>query len=362
MDLVTQGVIGAAAGQLVGGRALGRTAALVGGLAGLLPDADVLIRSATDPLLALEQHRGFTHALAFIPVGAAIAAVPFLLRRGARAKAGLLYATALAGWATHGPLDSLTSYGTQLLWPFSDVRVAWNLVSIIDPMITFPLLLGVALAAVWRRARPAALALAWTLAWIGVGGLQHVRAASAQEALARVRGHEPVRARVDPTLANVVVWRSLYRTADGRLYADALRVPLLGGAVTVRQGDTGQALPPEELAVLPAASPGTVARAARVWFWFSDGWVGRIPGDGLVLADHRYASDPAGLAPLWALTLRPDDTASPVSRSRPRFGGRGLSALWLEVTGRDVRHQPLTSGRARGEASSPPETPPGVGG
>jgi inner membrane protein len=362
MDLVTQGIIGAAAGQLAGGRALGRKAALVGGLAGLLPDADVLIRSATDPLLALEQHRGFTHALVVIPLGAAIAAAPFLLRRDARAKAGAIYAAALAGWATHGPLDALTSYGTQLLWPFSDARVAWNFISIIDPLITLPLLLGVALAAALRRARPAALALAWTVAWIGVGGLQHARAASAQEALARGRGHEAVRARVDPTLANVVVWRSLYRTADGRLHADALRVPLLGGAVTVRQGDTGQVLLPEELAALPAAAPAAVARAARVWFWFSDGWVGRVPGEGLVLADHRYAADPAGLAPLWALTLRPEDAATPVSRSRPRFEDRGLSALWLEVTGRDTRHRPLSSGRPQGEATTTPEARPGLGG
>src|SRR5512135_1289293 len=100
MDTVTQFVIGAAAGQLVGGRALGRGAALVGGLAGWLPDADVLIRSAADPLLAIEQHRGFTHALLFAPVGAAVAAAPFLLRREWRGKAGAVYATALAGWAT----------------------------------------------------------------------------------------------------------------------------------------------------------------------------------------------------------------------------------------------------------------------
>lgn len=359
---MTQGVIGAAAGQVAGGRSLGRQAALVGGLAGLLPDADVLIRSATDPLLALEQHRGFTHALAVIPLGAAIAAAPFLLRRSERAKAGAIYAAALAGWATHGPLDALTSYGTQLLWPFSDARIAWNLVSIIDPLITLPLLLGVVLAAVLRRPRPAALALAWTVAWIGVGGYQHARAASAQQALALSRGHEVVRARVDPTLANVVVWRSLYRTPDGGLHADALRVPLLGGAVTVRQGESGRALLPEELAALPAAAPAAVARAARVWFWFSDGWVGRVPGEGIVLADHRYAADPAGLSPLWALTLRPDDAASPVSRSRPRFEDRGLSALWNEVAGRDARHRPIPTVAPGGGAAAASDPRPGLGG
>jgi len=341
MDTVTQFAIGAAAGQVVGGRALGRGAALVGGLAGWLPDADVLIRSAADPLLAIEQHRGFTHALAFIPVGAAIAAAPFLARRGWRAKAVAVYATALAGWATHAPLDAFTSYGTQLLWPFSDVRVAWNFVSIVDPVVTVPLVLGVLLALRLARAWPAAAGLAVAVAWLAVGGVQHLRAAEAQDALARARGHDVARARVDPSLGNVVVWRSLYQTADGRLHADALRVPLFGRAVTVREGVSGSVILEREIAALPAAAPEAIARAARVWFWFTDGWVGRLPGAGVVLADHRYAGDPAGLVPLWAMTLRPEDPSAPVSRTRPRLGGRGLGELWLEVTGRDPRHRPL---------------------
>jgi inner membrane protein len=259
-----------------------------------------------------------------------------------------VYATALAGWATHAPLDAFTSYGTQLLWPFSDVRVAWNFVSIVDPVVTAPLALGVLLALWLARAWPAAAALAVAAAWLGVGGLQHLRAAQAQEALARARGHDVARARVDPSLGNVVVWRSLYQTADGRLHADAVRVPLLGRAVTVREGVSGSVVLEREIAALPAAAPEAVARAARVWFWFTDGWVGRLPGAGIVLADHRYAGDPAGLAPLWAMTLRPDDPEAPVSRTRPRLGGRGLGDLWREVTGRDPRHRPLEAlGQAR---------------
>ncbi len=35
-------------------------------------DLDVLIKSSTDPLLALEYHRHFTHSLLFIPVGALV--------------------------------------------------------------------------------------------------------------------------------------------------------------------------------------------------------------------------------------------------------------------------------------------------
>jgi inner membrane protein len=347
MDTITQAVIGAAAGQAAGSRALGRKAALVGALAGWLPDADVLIRSAADPLLSIEQHRGFTHALAFIPVGAAIAALPFVATRAGRAQARPTYLAALAGWATHAPLDAFTSYGTQLLWPFSSTRFAWNAVSIIDPLFTLPLLLAVVLAWRWRRALPAVAGLAWAVAWLGLGTVQHARASAVQAELARARGHEPVRARVDPSLGNNLLWRAVYE-ADGRLHADAVRVPWLG-APTVRAGRSAPLARPADLGALPAAAPEATARAVRVWAWFTDGWMTRTDGAAgeVVVADQRYAADPAGLSPLWALTLRTGDAAAPVARSSPLSSERGLGLLWVEVTGRDPRHRPLVEVVAR---------------
>lgn len=43
-------------------------------------------------------------------------------------------------WAifTHPLLDALTTYGTQLFWPFSNVRIALSSVAIVDPMYTVP--------------------------------------------------------------------------------------------------------------------------------------------------------------------------------------------------------------------------------
>ena len=40
-----------------------RRAAIVGAVAGLIPDLDVLISDANDPLLQLEMHRQFSHSL-----------------------------------------------------------------------------------------------------------------------------------------------------------------------------------------------------------------------------------------------------------------------------------------------------------
>ena len=76
MDPISQGAIGALVPQVVSRREKLRAFAVLGCLAGMAPDLDVFIDSSTDPLLFLEFHRQFTHALLFIPIGAALVALP----------------------------------------------------------------------------------------------------------------------------------------------------------------------------------------------------------------------------------------------------------------------------------------------
>ena len=156
MDPISQGALGASAAHALLPRddraPSAGVAALFGCLAGLAPDLDVFISSSTDPLLFLEFHRQFTHALVFIPVGAGIVAAllhGFVRRRQSFAAT---YQVCLIGYATHGFLDACTSYGTQLLWPFTDYRVAWNNVSVVDPLFTLPLL-ALLIAGMVRRSR-----------------------------------------------------------------------------------------------------------------------------------------------------------------------------------------------------------------
>ena len=61
MDPLSQAAIGAAAAQSGSRASTLRHALWIGALAGMAPDLDVLIQSNTDPLLALEYHRQFTH-------------------------------------------------------------------------------------------------------------------------------------------------------------------------------------------------------------------------------------------------------------------------------------------------------------
>ena len=72
MDVVTQGILGATVAQSVSRKEHVRFATIIGLVSGVTADADALIRSSSDPLLALEYHRHFTHSIFFIPFGALV--------------------------------------------------------------------------------------------------------------------------------------------------------------------------------------------------------------------------------------------------------------------------------------------------
>jgi inner membrane protein len=332
VDPVSHVLLGASLGYAVFGRRLGRTAAAVGGLAALVPDADIFIRSAADPLLAIEMHRGFTHALVFGPIGSAAVAALWGWRPAERCPArwATLWACALLAYTSHTLLDAATSYGTQLWWPFSRARTGWDLISIVDPVFT--LALGAGLAWALRRQRHGA-AVAGLIAaglYLGVGGMQHARASAALHALAASRGHQVERAEVMPTLANHLVWRGLYLHA-GRIYGDRIRVGWFS-APSVR---AGWSLPQVAAADLtPAETARNTRRSFQRFHWFSEGWVARNPADPAVLADLRYSLSADTFDPIWGIRF----TAPPapaevdwIDRSRARR--IVLADWWREVAG-----------------------------
>ena len=195
MDPLTQGVLGAAAPQSTAARKHLASAGLLGLLAGITPDLDVFIRSDTDPLLFLEFHRQFTHSLIFIPIGGLLCGLllHWLLgqRRGLSLRQSLLYCT--LGYATHALLDTCTTYGTMLWWPFSDTRFAWNTVSVVDPLFTLPVLVLVVLAAWRKNTWFARTALIWAALYPTLGMMQRDRATEVGWQLATARGHTPIR-------------------------------------------------------------------------------------------------------------------------------------------------------------------------
>ena len=67
MDSVTQMVLGAAVGEAVIGRRVGRKAALWGAVLGTAPDLDVFVPMA-DAVRDFTYHRSFSHSLIILAV------------------------------------------------------------------------------------------------------------------------------------------------------------------------------------------------------------------------------------------------------------------------------------------------------
>ncbi len=327
MDLLTHGLVGAALAQSGAPREETRIAAGVGFLAGMLADADALISSASDPLLVLEYHRHFTHSLSFIPIGALIAAAvlwPFMRRRLRFAR---LYLYALLGYALAGALDACTSYGTHLLWPFSDARHALSIIAVVDPLITLAIGIPLAVGVIRRRPVAARVGLGLAVCYLGLGLVQHERAESAALARARERGHEARQALVKPTLANLVLWRSTY-VEGGRIYADGVRV---ASGTRVYQGESAALFDPaRDMRWAPPGSParGQIERFGKL----SDGYLARHPRRPGMVGDARYAMLPTSVEPLWGIAFgseRPDAKAELVidRASTPEARRRFLQML-----------------------------------
>jgi inner membrane protein len=305
MDPVSQGALGAAWAQSGAPRAELRAAAMLGVLAGLVPDLDTLIRSSTDPLLFLEYHRQFTHSLAFIPVGAllvAAAAFPWARRHLSFKRC---YQFCLLGYASHGLLDACTTYGTQLLWPFSDLRVAWSNISVVDPLFTLPVAGLVALAVARRKPSYARFAALWAAAYLCLGVIQNQRAAAAAELLAASRGHVPERLETKPAFASLLLWKSIYEY-EGRYYVDAVRT---GIDARVHEGGSIEKLAPERhIPWLDGASQQArdLARFERI----ADGFLAPDPRSANRVVDMRYSMVPNEIDPFWAIEFDPGASAT----------------------------------------------------
>lgn len=303
MDPISQGALGAAAAQSSAHSGRVGVAMLAGWLAGMAADLDVLIRSSTDPLLFLQYHRHFTHSLIFIPMGGLIVATLVFWAFGRRRQWSfphlLLYCT--LGYATHGLLDSCTSYGTLLLWPFSDKRYAFDTISIIDPLLTVPVLALLVLSLRKQNPWPARAALSWAIAYLCLGWWQHERALDTAAALAKSRGHEPVRLEAKPGFANLLLFKSIYSTGE-RFYVDAVRVGIKGQWI---EGDSIAKLQPA--ADLPWLEQNTQQHNDLQRFtWFSDGYVALHPDNASEVIDIRYSMLPNKIEPLWGIELDPN--------------------------------------------------------
>jgi len=297
MDPLSQGTVGAAFAQPSANKNNIAKIGAVGFLAGLAPDLDVFIRSSTDPLLFLEYHRQFTHSLFFVPLGALIvtAFIFPIFRKSLSFKA--TYVASFLGYATHGLLDACTSYGTLLFWPFSDERITWNNISIVDPILTLPALIFIALAVKTNRRRFSFIAVGWIVSYLAFGFVQYERALSSGLDLAQSRGHSAERITLKPSFGNLVLWKSIYQHGD-RFYVDAIRA---GRELTWCPGESIKIFDYQyHLSELEKDSQQM--RDIERFRWFSQDYLG-FDDDKNLVTDVRYSMIPNQIAPMWGLVI-----------------------------------------------------------
>ena len=300
MDLLTQGLLGAAMAQSGSQQKETRIATGIGFFSGLLADADILIQSSNDPLLNIEFHRHFTHSLFFVPFGALIAAMllwPFIRKRLAFKR---IYLFALLGYLFSGVLDAFTSYGTHLLWPLDESRIAFNAISVIDPVFTIVLLIAVIYAFRKHTKTAARMGLMLAALYLTFGWTQLQRAETVVQTLANDRGHVIEEFLVKPTLANLVLWRSIYEV-EGKLYVDAIRVGLFSDPHVYEGESIEKFVLERDMAGLSETS--VLAKDISRFTNFSAGLVAIQPEHPNVLVDVRYSNLPTTVAPLWAIEM-----------------------------------------------------------
>ena len=301
MDPLSQGIVGSVAAQQKSSKEKILLITIIGFLSGMAPDLDVFIRSSHDPLLAIEFHRQFTHSLIFIPFGGFICGTFFYhvltKRKGMSIKETYLYCT--LAYASHGILDACTSYGTQLFWPFNDFRVAWNTISIVDPIFTITLFTLVFLSIFRRKTIFTRIALIWVITYMSIGLIQHNRAEKVGLLNADSRGHIPARIEVKPSLANLLVWKVIYE-ADEKYYVDAVKVGFNTKVITGASIDKLNVRNSFPWLDLDSQQSKDIDRFS----WFSGGYLAISKNNPNRIIDIRYSMLPNEIHGLWGIEIQ----------------------------------------------------------
>lgn len=174
MDPITHGLSGAVLARTGFRNKYGIATTWIFIVSAMLPDID-WVYSLAGEFAYLKHHRGFTHSLIG---GAALAFVNSLIfyHFSSLKRYWLIFRFSLAGIYIHIFLDLITSYGTQIFWPFTDHRYSLDTIFIIDLILTGILLLPLIIGAIrkereWFYARVSLVLLTCYIAFAGINHL-----------------------------------------------------------------------------------------------------------------------------------------------------------------------------------------------
>ncbi len=152
MDSLTQATLGAAIGHAMLGEKIGGKAAIIGAVVATIPDLDVLLTPFFNEVQKISLHRGYSHSIILSFLGAFF--IAYILSKIKWTSQFSFWKLTLFVWLalfTHIMLDAFTTFGTQLFLPFSDYRVSFDSITIVDPFYTLPLLIGLLVSIFLQR-------------------------------------------------------------------------------------------------------------------------------------------------------------------------------------------------------------------
>ncbi|NJC28436.1 metal-dependent hydrolase [Neolewinella antarctica] len=248
---------------------------------------------------------------------------------------------AFAAIVTHPLLDCFTAYGTQFFQPFLASRVAWNTISVADPLYTIPFLILL----VWARTRVQGTGarrklntagLILSCGYLLLTTVNYFNVDSVMEHTLNERGINATEHVISPSILNNVLWSGTARTEGDVYYFSQYSL-----FDRYRNFEPFIRIAGNHDLVAPYLED----RDMRILRWFTKDYYGVIPSDvaGKVqVNDLRYgliADDPAD-PNSYIFSWQVDTTSRPVrvvqESAGPREGvkpGELLGRLWGRLKG-----------------------------
>ncbi|HXB10026.1 MAG TPA: metal-dependent hydrolase [Puia sp.] len=162
MDSLTHIVLGAAIGEVLAGRTLGKKALLIGATANSLPDIDFAASFWMPVARDVWAHRGLTHSFLFVLVMTPLLS---LLATRALPNSGMTrrrwYLFFGIQLFAHIFIDVFNAYGTGWFEPFDHGRIAFHVLFVADPFFSIWLAVAFVALLVLKTKHPARRKWAW---------------------------------------------------------------------------------------------------------------------------------------------------------------------------------------------------------
>lgn len=244
---------------------------------------------------------------------------------------------------THPLLDCFTAYGTQLFQPLADSRVAWNTISVADPIYTIPFLILLIWArtrvrgSVWR-ARLNKLGLILSSIYLALTVVNYFNVDNVMKSTLEQEGIVAESQVVSPSILNNILWSGTAKDAKKDLYYFSQ-----------------YSLFDEERRFQPFTeisgnhdwlAPYAEDRDVRIIRWFTKEYYGVLPGqneDRVQVNDLRYGlidTDNPESRSSYIFSWEVDTTVHPVRVRQENAGpseevdmGGLFSRLWERIKG-----------------------------